>query len=238
MKKWTNELSYAGYHREAHRFAERFVELDPLSSVAHYSLGETLYATGHTTEAMAPLAFAWESNNEYAKWFVPAVHLAQKRDDSAIAQTEAGLERDGISDSSWVRDLVAGARDPVNGQAYLDRRIPQIIASMPDEYAGEWQNALTLWYLLFGFVDRYYELISKPGLTLRSGPTLIFMCGKAPSFATADLLRIRSISKHERREAWYHRAWLPVMPRQSHEPSGYYGQDPRHRKRHCLHTNS
>ena len=163
MKKWTNELSYAGYHREAHRFAERFVELDPLSSVAHYSLGETLYATGHTTEAMAPLAFAWESNNEYAKWFVPAVHLAQKRDDSAIAQTEAGLERDGISDSSWVRDLVAGARDPVNGQAYLDRRIPQIIASMPDEYAGEWQNALTLWYLLFGFVDRYYELIFEAG---------------------------------------------------------------------------
>ena len=163
LRALINELSYAGYYREAHRYAAQFVELDPLSSVAHYSLGEALYATGHTTEAMAPLAFAWESNNEYAKWFVPAVHLAQKRDDSAIAQTEAGLERDGISDSSWVRDLVVGARDPVNGQAYLDRRIPQIIASMPDEYAGEWQNTLTLWYLLFGFVDRYYELIFEAG---------------------------------------------------------------------------
>jgi TolB-like protein len=152
-------LGYTGYHREAHRFAEHFVELDPLSSVAHYSLGETLYATGHTTEAMAPLAFASELDNEFAKWFLPAVHLAEKQDDSAIAQTEAALERDGISDSTWVRDLVAGARDPGNGQAYLDRRIPQIVASMPDEYAGEWQFILTPWYLYFGFLDRYYELI-------------------------------------------------------------------------------
>ena len=92
---------------------------------------------------MAPLAFALELDNEFATWFVPAVHLAEKQDDSAIAQTEAALARDGISDSSWVRDLVAGARDPVNGQAYLDRRIPQIIASMPDEYAGEWQFILS-----------------------------------------------------------------------------------------------
>ncbi len=130
------DLGYVGYHREAHRFAEHFVELDPLSSVAHYSLGETLYATGHTTEAMAPLSFASELDNEFAKWFIPAVHIVEKRDDSAIAQTEAELERDGISDSTWVRDLVAGASDPVNGQAYLDRRIPQIVASMPDEYGG------------------------------------------------------------------------------------------------------
>ena len=157
------ELTYAGYHREAHRYAEQFVELDPLSSVAHYSLGETLYATGQTTEALAPLAFALELDNQYAKWFFPAVHLAEKHDDSAILQTEAALERDGISDSSWVRDLVAGARDPVNGQAYLDRRIPQIVAAMPDEFAGEWQNTLTLWYLLFGYLDRYYELIFEAG---------------------------------------------------------------------------
>ena len=137
--------------------------MDPLSSVAHYSLGETLYATGQTTEALAPLAFALELDNQYAKWFFPAVHLAEKHDDSAILQTEAALERDGISDSSWVRDLVAGARDPVNGQAYLDRRIPQIVAAMPDEFAGEWQNTLTLWYLLFGYLDRYYELIFEAG---------------------------------------------------------------------------
>jgi TolB-like protein/DNA-binding NarL/FixJ family response regulator len=163
LRPLINELTYVGYHREAHRYAEQFVDLDPLSSVAHYSLGETLFATGHATEAMAPLAFASELDNQYAKWFVPAVHLAEKHDDSAIAQTVAALARDGIVDSSWVGELVANARDPVNGQAYLDRHIPQIVASMPDEFAGEWQNALAVWYLLFGFLDRYYELIFEAG---------------------------------------------------------------------------
>ena len=156
-------LTIAGYHREALRYAKQFVELDPLSSVTHYSLGEMLYATGHTAEAMAPLAFALERDNGYAKWFVPAVHLAEKQDDSAIAQTEAALESDGISDSTWVRELVTAARDPINGQAYLDRRIPQIVAAMPDDYAGEWRNTLILWYLLFGFVDRFYEFIFESG---------------------------------------------------------------------------
>ncbi len=163
LRPLINELTFAGYHREAHRFAKQFVELDPLSSVAHYSLGETLYATGHAAEAMAPLEFAFELDNQYAKWFLPAVHLTEKQDDMAIAKTLAALERDGIADSSWVNDLVAGARDPVNGQSYLDRHIPDIIASMPDEYAGEWQNSLTAWYLYFGFLDRFYEIIFENG---------------------------------------------------------------------------
>jgi len=34
---------------------------------------------------------------------------------------------------------------------------------MPDEYAGEWQNVLIAWYLYFGFLDRYYELIFEAG---------------------------------------------------------------------------
>ncbi len=156
-------LGWAGYHRAAHRFAEQFVDLDPLSSVAHYSLGETLYTTGQTAEAIAPLTLALEMENQFAKWFLPAVLFLANDDDSAIAQTEAALERDGITDSLWVRDLVLGARDSVNGAAYLDRRIPEIIASMPDEYASEWQFILTPWYLYFGFLDRYYELIFEAG---------------------------------------------------------------------------
>ncbi len=112
---------------------------------------------------MTPLTFASELGNDYAKWFVAAVFLTGKNDDMAIEHTEAALERDGIDDSTWVRDLVEGARDPVNGQAYLDRRIPQIVASIPVEYAGEWNNVLLAWYLYFGFLDRYYEVILDAG---------------------------------------------------------------------------
>ena len=54
---------------------------------------------------------------------------------------------------------MTGARDPVTGQAYLDRRIPEIVASMPEEEAYFWQMILTKWYLYLGFLDRYFELI-------------------------------------------------------------------------------
>lgn len=60
---------------------------------------------------------------------------------------------------------MTGARDPVTGQAYLDRRIPQIIASMPEKNAYEMQESLTRWYLFFGFLDRYFELILAGDLT-------------------------------------------------------------------------
>ena len=58
-----------------------------------------------------------------------------------------------------------GARDPASGQAYLDRRIPHIVASMPDEEQRDWQLTLNGWYLFFGFLDRYFELIFATDLS-------------------------------------------------------------------------
>ena len=60
---------------------------------------------------------------------------------------------------------MTAARDPSTGQAHLDRRIPQIVASMPEEDAFNMQDNLTNWYLLFGFLDRYFELIFDLDLT-------------------------------------------------------------------------
>ncbi len=52
-----------------------------------------------------------------------------------------------------------GARDPDSGEAYLDRHIPQVLASMSEDSAYGWELSLTQWYLLFGFLDRYFEPI-------------------------------------------------------------------------------
>ena len=63
---------------------------------------------------------------------------------------------------------MTGARDPATGQAVLDRRIPQIVASMPKEEAappGRWHWRLIKWYLILGFLDRYFELILDLNLT-------------------------------------------------------------------------
>ena len=158
------DLLEAGYLREALRVAERFVALEPLMPAANNSLGRALYAVGRNSEAVAALKVTDQLGGTSAKWLIGNVNLVEKQDDIAIAHFEADLEQGGLP-YNWVRELVTGARDPATGQAYLDRRIPEIIASMPEEAAFNMQGNLTLWYVFFGFLDRYFELILDLNLT-------------------------------------------------------------------------
>jgi hypothetical protein len=160
----TWDLLLAGYLQEVLGVAERYVEFDPLSPAANYNLAVALYAVGRTSESLAALDRALRLGSEFATWFIGAVNLVEKQDDIAIAHFEAFLKQKGLP-SNWVRELVTGARDPATGQAYLDRRIPQIVASMPEEYTVTMQDNLTLWYLIFGFLDRHFELIFDLDLT-------------------------------------------------------------------------
>ena len=127
-------------------------------------MSKGLYAVGRTSEAIAALGVEDQLNPDGADLPIGEVNLVEKRDDAAITRFEAGLEEDGLS-SNWVRGLVSGARDQATGQAFLDRRIPQIVASMPEEKAFEWERYLSYWYLYFGFLDRYFELILATDLT-------------------------------------------------------------------------
>lgn len=157
------ELTFRGYFREAHRIALLFIAQDPLSPVANYSLGESFVALGRTNEALASLQSAFELDNAFAQWFLPEFELVLGRDEVAIGYYEADLRQAGVSDTAWVRELVTASRKPATGQAYLSRRIPQIVASLPQEIAGDWQFTLDMWYLLFGFLDKYYEKIFAAG---------------------------------------------------------------------------
>ena len=152
-------LLKAGYLQEALTVAERYVELEPLSPAANNRLSEVLYALGRTGEAAAALELADQLGSAAAQWVTGAVNLVDKQDELAIAHFEAWLQQSDYPDSSWVRDLVTGARNPETGQAHLDSRIPQIIASTPEEVAFDRLRTLTIWYLAFGFFDRYIELI-------------------------------------------------------------------------------
>jgi len=152
------DLLAAGYLQESLGVAERFVQLDPLSPIANAILADALYAVGRTEEALTALDLALQFGNDSVKWVIGEVNLLEKQDDIAIAHFEAYLEHVGLP-SNWVRELVTGARDSATGQAYLDRRIPQIVASTPEENALNMQNNLATWYLHFGFLDRYFEPI-------------------------------------------------------------------------------
>jgi TolB-like protein len=158
------DMVYAGYLEEALAYAERYVDLDPLSADAHSQLAATLVSVDRMDEALAALELVAqfggaESKQQNAMWQFLLVN-----DDSAITQLEAVGDRPLVA---WpvYRELVAGARDLAAGQAYLDRRIPEILASTDahDRYFA--QLKLTDLYLHLGFLDRYFELILDRDLT-------------------------------------------------------------------------
>jgi TolB-like protein len=164
LNTWVFDLTESGYLREALGVAERYVELDPLSSTANLYLANALFAVGRTSESHAARDLALQLGNDVGNLVIGEVNLLERQDDIAIAHFEAYLEQNGLA-SNWVSTLVTGARDPATGQAHLDRRVPQIVASMPEEYRYDWQTNLTKWYLLFGFIDRHFELILDLNLT-------------------------------------------------------------------------
>jgi TolB-like protein len=155
-------LRRAGYLDEALDVAERLVALDPLSTMARGRWLASLFAVGRSCEAYASMsAFEPDAgqtfNTDY--WLIAEANLAAGRDDAAIANLETFFEQRGISTAGVARGLVLGARDSATGEAHLDRRIAEIVASMPEADRAGMQRGLSSLYLLFGFVDRYYDVL-------------------------------------------------------------------------------
>jgi TolB-like protein/DNA-binding winged helix-turn-helix (wHTH) protein len=159
--------TFVGYKEEAVRIARHYAEVDPLSLDANLDLFAALYSAGHLEEAMQTLDVVNEIGLGPSnwQWTVAGAKLAEGDDEAAIGYFEALLSLYDYQDSAWVRELVVAARDPIGGQAYLDRRIPEISASLSDDDDFDWRTGLSNWYLYFGFVDRYFELIlaANPG---------------------------------------------------------------------------
>jgi TolB-like protein len=162
LRTWN--LMCAGYFREALGIVERFVESDPLSPAVQSRLADALQAVGRRDVALAPLQLADQFGSQIAKRELFHFYLEDERDELAITHLEARLKEDeeGLP-AGWVRDLIVGARDPATGQAHLDRRIPQIVASMPEGRSYEMRGILARLYLSLGYLDRYYELLDELG---------------------------------------------------------------------------
>ncbi len=160
-------LMIAGYLEEALQYAERFIELDPLSMAANRRLADALYAVGRTSEAIAALELMKQLGGQSADRILGEINLVAKRDELAVSQLEAWMDRYDSGNSDWISEFVARGRNPASGQAYLDRRIPEIVASMPEQDAHGWYLDLIGWYLYFGFVDRFFEKLLE--LDLENG---------------------------------------------------------------------
>ena len=152
-------LFVAGYLDEALDIAQRLAELDPLSPVANGRLPTALFSVGRVNDGFAALEIFDQLDQERRHWFFGDAHLAFGRDSAAIASFRQTLFEGGVDDADWVADLVSGGRDPDTGQAYLDLRIPEIAASVPEDFNVDLGSELVGWYLYFGHIDRYFDVI-------------------------------------------------------------------------------
>jgi TolB-like protein len=152
-------LSVTGYLREALGIAKRNADLDPLLKSANMRLAEALYAVGSTSEATAVLELQVKLGNDDAAVLLGLINLTAKQDDIAVEYFEASGRKSYFWDTNSVREFVSRARDPVTGQAYLDRHIAETVASVPEEFAYHVSWDAMMWYLNFGYLDRFFELI-------------------------------------------------------------------------------
>jgi len=150
------KLVITGYLSEALAVNDRFVELEPLSSVAHARRSMVLGALGREAEAQAAMGAAERLNPGLWKRLIGETHLIRGRDATAIAYFEAGVEADG-GDTAWIRDLVTATRE--SGRTALDERTAAVLAVTPEADVAETRFELNCLYLLFGFLDRYFEII-------------------------------------------------------------------------------
>ena len=151
-------LMISGYLEEALEIAQRLVELDPLSQVANGRLPTILFAIGRTEEGFAALEVFDQLDRDEHHWFVGDANLAFGRDDVAIASLQQTLT-EGKAPTSWVPDLVSIGRQSGSGEAYLDQRIPEILETIPEDFDFDVGVELETWYLYFGYVDRYYDML-------------------------------------------------------------------------------
>jgi TolB-like protein/tetratricopeptide (TPR) repeat protein len=185
-------LLIAGYVEEALDIAQRLAELDPLSPIANGRLPPALFAAGRVDDGFAALEIFDQLDQERTNWFYGDAALAFGRDSIAIASFRQTLSEDGVDAADWVADLVAGGRDPDTGQAYLDRRIPEIVASVPEDFYVDLGRELVGWYLYFGHLDRFFDII------LNGEPTEAAWAEAGEFIATGIVYRQLGFTAHPR----------------------------------------
>jgi hypothetical protein len=121
-------------------------------------------------------------------WILALESLKDGRDEAAIQYLEDRL-REQNQPIDWVRNLIIGASDPATGQAHLDHQVSQVVASLPEDRSSQMRINSTFFYLVFGFLDRYFELIFELGVSDRVWvdselPVMFGMINRESGFTT------------------------------------------------------
>ncbi|WNC71992.1 hypothetical protein RGQ13_18015 [Thalassotalea psychrophila] len=152
------DLLIAGYFNEALKLSQQLVDVDPLSSNAQWYVFTNMMALGRRDEAIDALKLSAQLSGTLAHFNLAYLSRLENQQEQSLQYFEKNMQQLGLP-WQWVRPLSLAASDPETGEANLDREIPKIINSVPKERAYEMRQVLLFWYLQYGHLDRYYQLI-------------------------------------------------------------------------------
>jgi TolB-like protein/DNA-binding winged helix-turn-helix (wHTH) protein len=152
----------AGYMEDSLPWAERYLQVEPLSPFADAYYTAALYSVGRVEEALARIDVPGRSDMgvDFFQLTLIGIMLAEGEDEFAINKLASLVGNEDEFGTNWFTDLVEGARDPAFGADFLDDRLTQLISSFDDEVVRyAWQSTVPILYLVFGHLDRYFDLI-------------------------------------------------------------------------------
>jgi TolB-like protein/tetratricopeptide (TPR) repeat protein len=150
-------LLMTGYREEALHCGRRLIQLEPLAPLGYWRTGLALSALGRREEARASFQRAIDFSQLFRAWDIALDYLIAKEFESAIEILEKAPAM-AFWNPKDARHVVENAADPVNGKAFLDEWIDDVVENASDFLDV---NRAYYWYLAFGHIDDYWQQIEN-----------------------------------------------------------------------------
>ena len=151
------ELQIAGYFHEAAVVARRMLELEPLRGDAHNELARALMAMGQQEEAYAEMRKAAALGGDDYFSYIAMDRVIAGDYEGAIDPLERAWAAEG-RDPAGARSFIQRAADPESGKRFLDDWIREGVSAAARINEA---NYIYAWYLAFGYLDEYFEIIDR-----------------------------------------------------------------------------
>ncbi len=154
-------LVMVGYPSRAIRYVNQWVEIDPLSSIAHVRLAAVLRSMGRGHESINELLVAHRLSDGDLDWYLGEAYLVRGEDELAIRHFEAALDQFGYTDKQWLSNTILDVQAHPESLEKLDQGVLLAKSRLQDESVSFIEPALNRWYFFFGFIDRYFQIIHE-----------------------------------------------------------------------------
>ena len=151
------DLTQSGYFEEALTYAQRIVELDPLSALGYGEVATALSALGRRDEAHEFWRQGVETGDANNLNYAACELFASGEYEAAIDSLEQYYRAVG-KDPGAARSFVEGSLDPESGKEFLEGQIQAMVAN-----ASNHADVIIAYryFLAFGYLDDFWAVVEQ-----------------------------------------------------------------------------